>query len=398
MSTFEEEYGDEIEVPFKSIIAILCKCDTGHAAVTAEQILHHYESKAVSGLNHFDLPTTETYNNLITSWVNSDQSFYPHAYTPGFQHSTHPPANILAEMISMYRQSPQALYRIRPDRISFNMTLSSLSRHKKRELSIASADYLKEVNQLAFYFLKSMIELYREGHHDCAPDKVCFSTVLNMLKAGPADKDDGYRASELLDEMIELSSLDGYEHHVTPSALHFNTALGLMAEQRQVNITTLNKAKLYLAKMEEIAECDDPNDHVDQYLDEFDDELEPMRQGNVLSSKTSTKPDTITYNSLIKIASNAGMPEEAEDILRGMIDRTNDDDNSAKPNVHSFNTVSCCMHVDIILARKLKLTQSKHTGAECLVQIKGSAYWSQISSNFADDATAFRTRRLSCQT
>lgn len=347
MSLFEAEYGNAVEVKYKIIISILCKCDTGHAATAAERILHHYELKALERSSHFDLPTTETYNNLITSWVNSDQSFYPHGYTPGFQHSAHPPANILSEMISMYKRNPSELYRIRPDRVSFNMTLSSLSRHKKREQSMAPRTYLKEVNQLAFYFLKSMIEHYKDGHEDCAPDMVCFSTVLNMLQAGPADKDDGYRASEILDEMIAFSSFDDFEHHVTPSTLLFNVVLGLMAEQRQVDNTTLDRAKTYVAKMYEIANSDEDSSNLDHYLNDFDGEFEQSREK--LSSKTSTRPDTVTYNCVLKIAANAGLTQEAEDILYEMIDKANAGDNSASPDLSSFNTVSWHILYDLCL-------------------------------------------------
>ena len=328
MSTFEEEFEESIDVPYKSIIATLCKCDTGHAAITAEQILHHYESMALSGAKHFDLSTKETYNNLITSWVNSDQSSYPRGYSPNYQHSRNPPANILYEMLANYKQNPQCLSRLRPDRISFNKAIFSLSNHHKMEQPTASYQYLNKVRELAFYFLKSMIESYREGNDDCCPDMITFSTVLNMLGQG----DDGDRAIEVLDEMLGL-----YKHNVTPSTYHFNVVLGLMANQNRVDHSTLNKAKEYLAKMEELTKHGEQIEVPDQNYTEGSSFYMP-KQANVSSIVTS-KPDIVTYNSLIKIASNAGMPEAAQAILNDLIDRSIAGDVSVKPDVISFNTV-----------------------------------------------------------
>jgi pentatricopeptide repeat protein len=343
MATFEAEYGEDIDIPYKLIISILCQCYTGHAAAAAEQILHYYESKALAGANYSDLATTETYNGLITSWVKADQSRYPHAYNPPYRHSAHPPANILSEMISLYKQNPHQFYRIRPDAISFNMTITSLSNHKKREQAVASEQYLREVKDLAFHILQSMIETYKKENVHCAPDRVVFETVLNILHARPPANDDADRACELLDEMLDLYSSEAYPHDVKPSTLDFNMVLGLMADQRQVNTATVEKAKRYLTKMEELAEHEEPDvTDGDDYLDSFS--ADPLLQ-EYQSSKSNSKPDTVTYNSLIKIACNARMPETAQDILNDMIDIANSGDDSVKPDVLSFNTVSCVLYL-----------------------------------------------------
>jgi pentatricopeptide repeat protein len=355
MATFEAEYGEDIDIPYKLVIATLCKCYTGHAAAAAEQILHHYESKALAGANYSDLSTTETYNGLITSWVKADQSRYPHAYNPPYRHSAHPPANILSEMISLYRQNPHQFYRIKPDAISYNMTISSLSNHKMREQADASEQYLREVKDLAFKFLQSMIETYKEESEDCAPDMVFFETVLNILHARPPAKDDGVRACEILDQMLQLYSSGNYPHNIKPSTLDFNMVLGLMAGQNHVSRATLEKAKMYLEIMEDLTKQEEPDvTDGDDYLDSFSADLShPEYQ----SSKTNSKPDTVTYNSLIKIACNAGMPEAAQDILNDMIDKANSGDDLVKPNVVSFNTVSCLLHLLTPKKDTLKSTQ-----------------------------------------
>lgn len=338
MASFEEEYSDSIEIPYKSIISILCKCDTGHASVVAEQILHQYESKALAGSSHFDLSTTETYNNLITSWVNADQSFYPSGYTPAYHHSHHPPANVLSEILHLYKQNPDGLSRIRPDRITFNMAISSLSSHQRREQLTASSEYLNEVKGLAFNLLKSMIELYKEGNHICAPDIVTFSTVLNMLQREPSNNEDGHRACEILNQMMELSSSSSYEHDVIPATKHFNVGLGLMARQKRIDRSMVGQAKGFVKKMIELAEHEEPRMmDVEDTLESFSS---PYSEPYGNSSETSSEPDVVTYNTLINIAANADMPEIAEEILHDMIERATSGDTSVKPNIISFNTVS----------------------------------------------------------
>lgn len=339
MSTFEEKFRDSIEVQYKLILASLCKCDTQHAAVAAEKILHAYEAKVLSGATHLALSTTMTYNNLITCWVNSDASFYPPPHKPAYEHSLHPPANILCEMLYLYKQDPEKMSRINPDYVTFSTVIGSLSIHKKREQNSSSAQYTKELKELGLFFLKEMLQRYREDGMDCAPDKVTFTTVLSMFLTGPPDKEDGYRASQVLDEMLDLSYSGSYIHDVTPSAYHFNVVLGLMADQNRPDRSILEKAKEYVARMDDLA-------------DQYENDVGPSSMGlndyfessptesEFFTSSTNSRPDRVTYNSLIKIASNAGMPQEAEDLLSEMIKRSNAGDELVKPDVISFNTVS----------------------------------------------------------
>ena len=362
MSTFEEEYGDSIEVQYKSIISILCKCDTGHASVAAETILHRYESKALTGAHNFDPSTTETYNNLITSWVNSNQNFYPHGYVPAYQHSAHPPANILSEMLSLYKQNPVAFSRIRPDRISFNMVITSLSKHQSRELLTSSSEYLNEVKSLAFNYISKMLEAYEDGTDDCAPDMSTFSTVLNMFQRGPPDQEDIHRASYVLNKMSELSSSGSYEHNVRPAAKHFNIVLGIMGDQKRISRSTLDKAREYLTKMEEMAEAEE---HENAFEEDYYGDFLGGNASEGLSSTTSCKPDTVTFNSIIKIASNANMPEVAQDILNDMIERAKSGDVLVKPNIISFNTVSS--HINLHLCSSVCHSMPTFAGVECLV-------------------------------
>lgn len=379
MSTFEEEFADAIEVQYKSVIAILCKCDTAHAASAAEQILHQFESKFLSlgtdgaedqSFLHSHPPTTETYNNIITCWVNSGRDFYHHLYSPNYRHSPHPPANILSEMISLYERNPNFFSRIRPDRITFNMVLTSLSYHQRSEQSTLSDQYLKEIKHRSFDFLQTMLQYYKQGCDDCAPDMVTFSTVLNMISRGPPEHEDGHRASQILDEMLDLSS-SSYKYDVTPPAKHFNVVLGLMADQKRVDNSTLDKARRYVQVMEKLAKQNLPRSmDVEQYLESLSPQsLQPADN----SSFTSSKPDRVTYNSLIKIASNAGMPEASHEILNEMIKRSTAGDESVKPDVISFNTVRFfALSLDIPVPTKPTLKSSllfPLSGTSCMVKV-----------------------------
>jgi hypothetical protein len=339
VTTFEKAYVEDIEVPYKSIITSLCKCQTAHAATAAEQILNRFETRLDSEDGTVDIankyfhsnpPTTETYNAVISCWKNSGRNYYPRSYTPDFHHHPHPPSNLLSHMLEMYYQNKQTMSRIRPDHLSFNLAISSLFNHQRSEYT-ASDQYKSTIQQQCFDHLQSMLKLQKEEYANCEPDIVTFTKVLCVLAMG---KSDAGRAVQLLDEMLQLSSNDSYKYDVRPRNKHFNIVLGLMADSETVNKDTLEKATAYVQLMETLVERD-ADDRINQ--DEYYSSNDFYQDDFGLHQ--SSKPDTVTFNTLISIADRARQPEIAEEILEDMIKRSSDGDKMVQPDIFSFNTV-----------------------------------------------------------
>ena len=214
-----------------------------------------------------------------------------------------------------------------------------------------------------------MLDLYHSGEYEeCAPDLVTFSTVLNALARDGRDVDE--RACHILDEMLSLSEVFGsgtleeqgvedkevvqeeedqttrqygYEFDVVPRNRHFNVVLSLLAKSSGTNKETFNKAQRYVNIMEELEmqEEEDGRHLIAQSSTHFDylnnDNEEENSQSQIFSM-TRSAPDTLTYNTLISVAAQAGMPEKAEEILEYMIEKSADKEHY-KPDNISFNTV-----------------------------------------------------------
>ena len=397
VSTFEQEYVyssnatiydydsnqdiDSLEVPYKSIIASLCKCHTVHAAGAAEQILHRFESRLLVQSQsaehdvgtsvpyyHSNPPTVETYNNVISCWMHSGSSFYPQSCEPQYYHHPNPISNILSQMLNLSIDAPQNMSRIRPNSLTFNMAITSLSKWQMRSNDFHS-------NNQCFDHLMTMIKFYKEGHHDCAPDIATFSTVLNALET---DRRKGYDilAKDVLEEMLHLSGVvdsavrgrqkaqpatqqshnnskaeESYqsssweELDVIPRNKHFNIVLALMADTNRVSDATLDYAKQLVQLMEEISEkVDQEPEHLPQRYQLGIDEFQTAQD----SAHTSSKPDTITYNTLIKIAARAGKPNVAEEILEDMLEKSSNEVFGVKPDRITFNTVSIVVLIESV--------------------------------------------------
>lgn len=176
-----------------------------------------------------------------------------------------------------------------------------------------------------------MLKLQKEEYANCEPDIVTFTKVLSVLAMG---KGDAGRAVQLLDEMLQLSSNDSYKYDVRPRNKHFNIVLGLMADSETVNKDTLEKATAYVQLMETLVERD-ADDRINQ--DEYYSSNDFYQDDFGLHQ--SSKPDTVTFNTLISIADRARQPEIAEEILEDMIKRSSDGDKMVQPDIFSFNTV-----------------------------------------------------------
>ncbi|KAL3764024.1 hypothetical protein ACHAW5_005108 [Stephanodiscus triporus] len=258
------------------------------------------------------MPTTETYNNVMSCWGKSGAGCgaYDDYLAPSSSSSTRSPSstsrwpymyhpnpcsNLLRRMLTLYRADPIGMARMKPDYLSFNGAISSLSRDQMYRGGGGG------VGRACYDHLMSMLELYDGGSDArCAPDLITFSTVLNVLGRGSRrDGEDGggggggggggedvdgdeSRAREVLDVMLYLGGVDDggrrgvgssgggkrrdgdddaavddargrrpdFEFDVRPRNKHFNVVLALMANKRRVDDATLECARRYVDIME----------------------------------------------------------------------------------------------------------------------------------------------------
>jgi len=376
---------------YQSIIDILCKCDTYHGVITAELVLHRFETRlqeqrkieeeqeqqsTVYHAMHSNPPTTESYNKIMSAYRKLDIDSYivqppPTAdnpiqaslvyIPPPYKHHRNPCSNMLHQLSTLYNSNPTTYNRLKPNHISFNQTISSTSRR---------------YGKTCYKHLMEMLDLYHSGEYEeCAPDLVTFSTVLNALARDGRDVDE--RACHILDEMLTLSEVFGsgtleeegvedkevqeeeedqttrrygYEFDVVPRNRHFNVVLSLLAKSKGTNKETFNKAQQYVNIMEElemqeeedgrhlIAQSSTHFDHPPSIINDNEDDHQQQDDKRTIFSMTRSAPDTLTYNTLISVAAQAGMPEKAEEILEYMIEKSTDKEHY-KPDNISFNTV-----------------------------------------------------------
>jgi len=378
---------------YQSIIDILCKCDTYHGVITAELVLHRFESRlqeqkkrleeeqqeqhsTVYHAMHSNPPTTESYNKIMSAYRKLDIDSYivqppPTAgnptqsssvyIPPPYKHHRNPCSNMLHQLSTLYNSNPSTYNRLKPNHISFNQTISSTSRR---------------YGKTCYKHLMEMLDLYHSGEYEeCAPDLVTFSTVLNALARDGRDVEE--RACHILDEMLSLSEVFGtgtleeegvedkevkeeeedqtlrrygYEFDVVPRNRHFNVVLSLLAKSKGTNRETFNKAQRYVNIMEElemqeeedgrhlIAQSSTHFDHPLSIINDNEDDQQQQDDKRIIFSMTRSAPDTLTYNTLISVAAQAGMPEKAEEILEYMIEKSADKEHY-KPDNISFNTV-----------------------------------------------------------
>ncbi len=413
--------GWEESVPYKSIIALLCDSRTIDAASAAELILHRFESRLMLDIHdnnykHANPPTTETYNRIISCWYNLSRrdgidviaagggggggggvvgenrhivvrrpatQSWPYNYHPN------PCSNLLSHMIQLYNSDRNSMTRMKPDRISFNIAISSLSKDQQVD---SYTNSFSKWGKVCYDHIMTMLDYYNSGDINCAPDLITFSTVLHALARGKETGDDE-RAREVLDVMLYLSgvtdseipsALREYEFDVLPRNRHFNIVMALMAGQRGgpkrgkgavTGDDTLDVAKRYVGIMEKLQQNEkrdmtstttaDEHRRSSQYLitENGDQDYNCMERNNddewyppnrytyayerdwgsydekTSSSMSTSAPDVVTYNTLLSIAARTGSPEKAEEILDNMIERWSSGKSPVKPDTFSFNTV-----------------------------------------------------------
>jgi hypothetical protein len=138
---------------------------------------------------HSNLPTTETYNNIMSGWgksgagcgayddflatmstSSSSISSWPYAYHPN------PCSNLLHRMLELYHSDSVGMRWMKPNYLSFNAAISLLSKDQMYRNGGGS------IGRACHDHLMSMLELYDGGlDARCAPDLITFLTVLNVL-------------------------------------------------------------------------------------------------------------------------------------------------------------------------------------------------------------------------
>lgn len=382
-AAFEEAYE---EVPYKSIISLLCTCCSAPASTAAELILDRFETRILNGndpLYHSNPPTVETYNAILTSWAKSGRRRHvKSSSTLSYSHHPNAPSNLVSQMLQLYNENPSEMERIRPDFLSFNTAIASLTReqHFRSNNSDGNTDH-RTIGKVCFDHLQTMMILYRQGHQACAPDLITFSTVMMTLGRGK-DRDDESRAMQLLDEMLHLCGIDvekvgrkgtngnivlntalfeqpttftelyeegdfdqidqgsstRYIYNVIPRNKHFNVVFALMAQSRKINRNTLERARAYVEIMEQLGQYESEtlldNPPINEELPENGLDMDIS-----ITSASSSKPDTITFNTLLKIAARAGEPEAADEIFQEMMTKHSKGNLQVKPDRFSFNTL-----------------------------------------------------------
>lgn len=180
--TLEEEYVNDdnnlagtnrLELHYKDIIASLCDHRTPHATTAAEIILHRFETRlrqTSPQYHHPNPPGVETYNNIINCWKRmGGRASYPPDVSHPYLHHPNPASNLLTQMLHLYNSNPEDNLRIRPDFITFNSTISSLSK-EQTDNYWRGKDVKLYSGKRCFEHLMSMLEVRRNAvctTHQC---------------------------------------------------------------------------------------------------------------------------------------------------------------------------------------------------------------------------------------
>ena len=392
-TAFEEAYD---EVPYKSIISLLCTCLSAHASTAAELVLDRFETglrDTNNPLYHSNPPTVETYNAILSSWVKSGRRRHvTSSSSVSYSHHPNAASNLVSQMLHLYNTNPSKMERIRPDFLSFNTAIASLTREQHFQSNNSDdAAYHRTIGKVCFDHLQTMMLLYRQGHVACAPDLITFSTVMMTLGRGK-DREDESRAMQILDEMLHLCGVDvdkvggnndgsvllntalfeqprtftelcevgdsdhgstQYIYNVIPRNKHFNVVLNLMTQSKKVNTNTLERARRYVDIMGQLGQYENQTLLDNPPVDGLELPDEQLEMDISIVTNSSSKPDIITYNTLLKIAAKAGEPMIADEIFQEMMTKSSEGKLQGKPDRVSFNT--------LILA--WSKTKRKNTGA-----------------------------------
>mmetsp|Transcript_374 Transcript_374/g.535 ORF Transcript_374/g.535 Transcript_374/m.535 type:complete len:987 (+) Transcript_374:11-2971(+) len=298
---------DEKYIPYNLIISTLSKCREVDAAKYSSHLLQQlldrtnkdYFNGSIQNkikntatdayYDHTkDIADTLSFNQVISSWMHLATN-EPNAGEEALR--------VFNRMKGSYRLgNPHS----KPNKLSFSMTFSALIKCNGRMSAFSAEDVLQD-----------MIYFYREENDDAIkPEKDMFDTVLHALvkwshlkNSNSACEDALNRSFKLLRQMDELG--------ITIDTLTYNSVIAIILR----NTSKKNN------------------------INDIQTLIQTMNRDSSTGKNMKAKPDTISYNSLIKAYSDNYDARNAEAILRQMIAEFEKGNINIRPDTTSWNTV-----------------------------------------------------------
>jgi pentatricopeptide repeat protein len=256
----------------------------------AEAILDEMYREYITGRNPSCKPTVVSYTTLMNAW--------------GKSHLPEAPAraeDILANMWELYQEKN---FDTKPDMASYTCVADCWAKSRDK----AAGDWAEAV-------LREAEQLYMNGDKDFSPDIRLYNAVLNAFAQGG----NGDQAQALLEELLpENDSGKNLFQNATliPTVVSFNSVLNAWSKSRSTMAS--EKAESLLAQMKSL-----------------------HKQPNAVGGYWDTKPDVVSYNSVIKCCAMSGVAsvEKVQTVLDEMLTLAADGDRSATPNIRTYNQV-----------------------------------------------------------
>ena len=171
--------------------------------------------------------------------------------------------------------------------------------------------------------LNQLIDLYKKDPGEAAsvPNRNSFNTVIKAY-ANSGDKDSSMNVQRILNMMEELESLglpDSIAKQIMPDKISYTSILNAWAHNGSSDENVGERAEELLQQMYDMYNSSDGSDR-----------------------RKDVKPDTVTYNAVLKVWGKCGHPDSGERsiaLLDDMIQRYKDGDSSVLPDDVTYNSV-----------------------------------------------------------
>lgn len=282
---------------YVAVIDCWAKSGTRDAAERADRVLSQmieiYQSDPVKYIGM--TPITQVFNVVINAWAKSKSGTK---------------AALKAQSMLLTMENMRAhvgISDIKPDTITYNTVISAWAK------SNGGIDAALEAEK----FLLKMHQIHDAGNHNVRPNVMTYGSVIDCWAnaAGPkailGDETAAENAERILDDMMRLYQSDPIKYSdLAPNTQVMNTVINAWARTG-----TSKKAQEMLAKMEE------------------------MNRAGIFE----TKPDVVTYNTIMKALVKSGDGVEAaiesEKLLQKMQQLCDEGDSSLEPNCITYTSV-----------------------------------------------------------
>jgi hypothetical protein len=282
---------------YVAVINCWAKSGTRDAAERADRVLSEmidmYQSDPIKYIGM--TPITQVFNVVINAWAKSKS---------GTQ------AALKAQSMLLTMENMRAhsgISDIKPDTITYNTVISAWAK------SNGGIDAAIEAEK----FLLKMHQIHEAGNQNVKPNVKTYGSVINCWAnaAGPkavyGNESAAEKAERILDDMMRLHQSDPIKYSdLAPNTQVMNTVINAWAK---TGIS--NKAQEMLVKMEE------------------------MNRAGIFK----TKPDVVTYNTIMKALVKCGGGVEAaiesEKLLQKMQELYDEGDSSLEPNCITYTSV-----------------------------------------------------------